>query len=380
MRKLKVSKIYFLFILLSLTFIKFPTYSAQFFKKISNDQAINANTINEKNNTDYLLGPGDTLYIRFYGIPSFSKVYDIDINGYLDLPEIKRVYAKDKTLDELKNFLSKEYKEYILEPNLTLRINSYRPVNVLITGEVNRPGLYQLDYKNLESYTNNANRNSSLLSNDLNNFSGQLKINSFEAPKIFDALKLSKGISNNADLSNIKVIRKNSISNGGGKIITKLNFLSLLLEGNQDMNIQLRDGDAIIVSKGDKIIKEQILAIKQTNLNPEFLTVYISGNVGAPGEYQLVNGSSLIQAIYKAGGEKKFTGQITHMRFNENGNSEKNSFAMDFTAKVNSKKNPILLDGDIIHINKNVIGKTTTFVQDLSNPIVTGYTLFKIFE
>ena len=146
------------------------------------------------------------------------------------------------------------------------------------------------------------------------------------------------------------------------------------------MNIQLRDGDAIIVSKGDKIIKEQILAIKQTNLNPEFLTVFISGNVSAPGEYQLINGSTLMQAIYKAGGKKKFTGQITHMRFNEYGKAEKKSFVMDFEAEVNSKKNPILLDGDIIHLNQNIIGKSTSLLQDFSSPILTGFTLFKIFE
>ncbi len=359
LKKFKAKKLSFLFILTSYIFLGNPIYSEQFFKEISNNEILNNNNLKETNNTEYLLGPGDTLYINFSGIPSFSRVYDVDINGYLDLPEIKKIYVTNKTLEEVKNFISNEYKEYIFEPNLTLKIYSYRPVNVFISGEVNRPGLYQLNYTNLD---------------------GPSKINTYKGPKIFDALKRSKGISNYADLSNIKVIRKNSISNGGGKIKAKLNFLSLLLEGNQDMNIELRDGDTIVVPKGDKIIKEQILAIKKTNLNPEFLTVFISGNVSAPGEYQLINGSTLMQAIYKAGGKKKFTGQITHMRFNEYGKAEKKSFVMDFEAEVNSKKNPILLDGDIIHLNQNIIGKSTSLLQDFSSPILTGFTLFKIFE
>ena len=68
------------------------------------------------------------------------------------------------------------------------------------------------------------------------------------------------------------------------------------------------------------------------------------------------------------------------MRFNDHGKAEKKSFTMDLTAKVNSKKNPILLDGDIIHVNQNIIGKSTSFIQDLSSPVLTGFTLFKIFE
>jgi len=359
LKKLKVSKAPLLFIFFSLIILGNPIYCEQFFKEISNNEILNNKNLRETNNTEYLLGPGDTLYINFSGIPSFSRVYNVDINGYLDLPEIKKIYVTGKTLEELKNFINNEYKEYIFEPNLTFKINSYRPVNVFITGEVNRPGLYQLNYINLDD---------------------QSQVNAYKPPNIFDALKQTKGISNYADLSNIKVIRKNSISNGGGKIKAKLNFLSLLIEGNQDMNIQLRDGDTIVVPKGDKIIKEQILAIKKTNINPEFLTVFISGNVSVPGEYQLIHGSTLIEAIYKAGGEKKFTGQITHMRFNEYGKAEKKSFAMDFEAQVNSKKNPILLDGDIIHVNQNIIGKSTSLVQDLSSPFLTGLTLFKIFE
>ena len=45
---------------------------------------------------------------------------------------------------------------------------------------------------------------------------------------IFDLLKNAKGITNKADLSKVEIIRKNSISQGGGKIKAEINLIALL--------------------------------------------------------------------------------------------------------------------------------------------------------
>ena len=54
-------------------------------------------------------------------------------------------------------------------------------------------------------------------------------IEDIKFPELFDVLKLGQGVTNYADLSNIEIIRKNSASQGGGKISTKIilmiNFL-----------------------------------------------------------------------------------------------------------------------------------------------------------
>ena len=49
-------------------------------------------------------------------------------------------------------------------------------------------------------------------------------INSPFFSTVFDAIRSSGGITQFSDLTSIKVIRKNSISNGGGKIQTTINF------------------------------------------------------------------------------------------------------------------------------------------------------------
>ena len=45
--------------------------------------------------------------------------------------------------------------------------------------------------------------------------------NSFKEIKLFDVISKSGGITPYSDLENIKVVRKNSISNGSGKILLK---------------------------------------------------------------------------------------------------------------------------------------------------------------
>ncbi len=333
--------------------------NSKFSKEITNSYT--------KNNiqTDYLIGPGDKISITFAGLDIYTDLYTVDTNGYLDLPEINKLFVDQLTLEELNSILLERYKDFIISPDIKLKIVYFRPVKVFIKGEVRQPGLYSLEYeKEGSSFTST------------NNY----QFNVYRCPTVFDALKLSNGISNYADLSRIEIIRKNSKSQGGGKISTNLDFLSLLNDGNQDFNIDLRDGDIISVPKNKKILKDQILSINKSNLTPNKIFIYVSGNVNVPGALEIEQGSSLVQALYLAGGEKYFTGRINHIRFNEEGDSEKQSFSFDPNAPAKSKKNPILLHGDIINVNRTIIGKTTNAILQIAPPLFTTNAIFNIFD
>ena len=379
MNNFKFRRFYFFFIILSIfSLSKSYSYSKEIFIA-ARTQDIHSQKENNPIGDNYILGPGDSLYINFRGIEIFSKPYSIDPGGNLFLPEINQVAASGKTIQELKDYLITRYQELIIDPEININIIRHRPLNVVIKGEVKMPGLHQLNY----SYAPIQGRENTNF-NNLSLYDDTKSIGSSDyvvyIPRVFDALKLTQGITNYADLSNIKIIRDNNISNGGGKISTKLNLLSLLRDGDQSINIRLMDGDTIIVPRGEKMLKEQILELNKSTLTPELMTVYISGNVFLPGAMQMKQGSSLIQGLYQAGGERYFTGNVKHLRFNESGKTEKSVFNLDLNASANSKKNPILLDGDIIHVNKTLLGKTTEAVLNLSNPILSTYGIISIFE
>ena len=214
--------------------------------------------------------------------------------------------------------------------------------------------------------------------NGLNDNPNPGNIGKFFIPRIFDVIKESKGFTPNANLSRVKIIRNNSLTQGGGKIFTEINLLSLFLEGDQKQNIRLYDGDSIFI-KEDISINKQIVDLNRSNISPEFITVYVSGNVFSSGSVVLKQGSSLLQAIASAGGKKNLSGKISFLRFNPDGTIEKNQFKIDYNASINSRKNPILNDGDIVNVERSIIGKTTNVLNEVSNPIISGYSLYRIF-
>ena len=316
----------------------------------------NDDNSNYKYESQYILGSGDQLQFSFKTLPGFDSTQEIDQEGNVTLTELNRIKIIGLTINEAEKFLNKQYEQFIYQPNVKIKLLRYRPVSVYLRGEVKNPGLYSFPGYRLESN------------------------NDSKRARLFDVLKIAKGVTNYADLTNITVIRDNQQSNGGGKIKTELDLLSMLIDGEQYQNIDLFDNDNILVKKSPKLIKDQILAINKSNLSPEIMTVYVTGNVVSGGPLEISKGSSLIQALASSGGKKMLTGKIEFLRFNDDGTNKFDSFRYDPNAPVNSRKNPILMEGDVINVNKTILGKTTSVLKEITNPLFTGLGLYKVLE
>ena len=333
------------------------------------------NDLNQKKNNWYILGPGDSIFIDFKNIPFFSAPFLINKEGLINnLPEIDSIYAKGLTIKELENKLTQKFQKFLFDPSLNISILAYRPITVFVNGEVKRSGIYDFETSKVENRIVQQGNN-----NYMNKKQLFQEAKNIENVRLFDLLKKAGGVTNYADLSNITVIRDNPISQGGGKIKAMVNLLSLLEKGDQDQNIRLRDGDSIFINKGGKMLKDQILSINKSNLSPDQITIYITGNVVNQGPINLEQGASLIQAIASSGGKKFWTGKIVFVRFNSDGETVKSVFNYDPNAPINTKKNPILMSGDIINVRKTILGTTSQVIGEISSPIVGSYGLYKIF-
>lgn len=354
--KLKVS-ISFILILNSFSFFV-PSLGKEY--SVENKLKVLNSNVDKKNySSEYILGIGDEILINFQGIEIFSKVYEINAEGYIVLPEIFKYYAAGKTITELENELTEKYEEIIISPNIDISINRYRPVYIYISGEVKLPGLFKLDYKETVE---------------------DVDSDMLTVPRVFDALKLSKGVTNNADLSKVIIIRNNSKNNGGSKIKAEIDLLSMILYGDQSQNIRLMDGDHIEITKSEKPLKEQIMAINKSNLTPNKINVFITGNVERRGSISITKGSSLNQAIASSGGKKIMTGDIEFIRFNYDGTTKKDTFEYNSQAKINTKRNPILMEGDIINVKRTNLGVVTEVVKEFAMPLLAISGIFDIFE
>ena len=384
----------FLLLILIVTFLNFSENKKTYADEknyISKNSLI---SLKNSQNTDYftseyILGPGDVININFEGLPEFSNRYLIGPGGFLYLPEINAVYAEGLTLTELKTLLQKKYLRFIKDPDMSFFVTTYRPVKIMVSGEVSRPGFYMLTGGN-QVKTNNISRsgvfgNDKIVfqNNDSSSYIGQTltpnpeKASNF--PTLFDAIKIAQGITPYSDISKVTVIRKNTKTNGGGKINLDINFLSLFTENDHSQNIRIFDGDTIKVSKSNKSISEQIGTVSSSNLNPDFINVYISGNVPRQGFIQVPKGAGIMQAISIAGGPRLFSGKIKFLRFLDDGSLDKRSIRYNPKNKISSYKNPLLLNNDVLHVDISAIGKTTAFLKEISGPVVTSFTLINLF-
>ena len=348
--------------IIQLNYLSISAYEKRKSIEIASKEIIKENNVDNEYflKSEYLLDGGDKLFIDFKGLKIFSKGYEVNFDGNIILPEIDRLNVRGKTIKELEKELNLAFQEYIIDPEIKIYILKYRPVNVYISGEVKKPGLYKIDYSG-DSVDDN-------------------EIYYDTAPKLYDSIQIAKGVTSIADLSKIQIIRHNSKTQGGGKIKANINLLALILEGDQSQNIRIYDGDNIIVPKSNLLIKEQILTINKTNLSPNIITIFISGNVIEPGPITLNKGSSLIQAIASSGGKKLMSGKINFIRFNDDGTITKNNFKYNEKALINSSTNPILRDGDVINVQKTLLGKTTEVLNEVSSPILSGFGLYNLFK
>ena len=111
-------------------------------------------------------------------------------------------------------------------------------------------------------------------------------------------------------MSNIKIIRNNPLSKGGGKIETNINFLDVIEKGDKSQNIRLLDGDRVIVKKSEIELEEQLSKALKSNINSKFIDVVILGRVENGGRISVNRSSTLNEAIDLVGGIKVLRGPV----------------------------------------------------------------------
>jgi len=338
----------------------------------------------------YVLGPGDSLQIEIIDIPELSGSYSIGPDGTLYLPRLRAVYASGLTIEELRSFLTQQFASFVKRPRLYVRPIGYRPIRVFVGGEVKRPGYYQLSgASQLSAISEGANQQvtqGQFIPSTAGNLSGittgpggSLSTFATAFPTVFDALRTAQGLTPYSDLRKVTVTRRLPEGEGGGKVRTELNFLNVIISGDESQNLRLFDGDVVVVTKSDEILRDQLLKAGQTNLSPQFVQVFVSGRVKQPGPQILPQASTLNQAIISAGGPKVLKGKVEFVRFTREGEVDRRRFNYNPGAPAEANSNPVLMAGDIIRVDDSILSATLEVVNEITAPAITGYALYSIF-
>ena len=342
----------------------------------------------------YILGPGDAVQIELLDLPELSGGFSIGPDGTIYLPRLRALYVEGLTVEELREFLTKQFSTYVVDPQVYVRPVIYRPIRVYVGGEVNRPGFYTMRGEaNLVRLTRSAGKNQERANNANDaNGPGLGKLTSgvsdvpeesglsFFFPTVFDAIRRAQSITPYSDLTKVQVTRKRAEGLGGGRIRTNLNFLSMITEGNETQNIRLFDGDVVNVGKSNVVLRQQLLKAGQTNLSPQFISVFVTGRVKTPGSVTVPQGSSLNQAIALAGGTPLLKGPVEFLRFTRDGEIDRRIFRYKPEAAANTRNNPLLSTGDVIRIRESPTSAAISILNEITAPAVSVYSAYSLFE
>ena len=127
-----------------------------------NDSTFTSIEYENERHFDYKVQPGDILYIKIASLDEkfstyFNSVmgsnnntsenslylngYNIDEEGYIELPIIGKMQVKDNTVAEIQEKVQLSMNEYLKETVVYVKLGLF---NLTILGEVARPGQYQV--------------------------------------------------------------------------------------------------------------------------------------------------------------------------------------------------------------------------------------------
>ena len=196
---------------------------------------------------DYVIGPGDKLFIDIYGESENYYQSEVSPDGDVILENIGPVNLSGLSLENAKKRLLSRFKSIYSGINnkttfVNISVGIPRAVRVNIVGEVNLPGTYNFSAFNT----------------------------------VYNAIYVAGGINENATLREVKLYRNN-------RLVNTVDVYKFLTKGDGSSNIRLENNDLIVVG-------------------PYTNRVTIEGAVKIPGRFEMKENESLSDLLSYSGG------------------------------------------------------------------------------
>lgn len=184
---------------------------------------------------EYKLGPGDVISVGVWGYEDLkNEELVIRPDGKLSFPLAGELTVQGMTSGELTAALTTRLGDYVKDPNVTVNVAKFRTTRVYVLGEVNKPGMYELEKQH----------------------------------NLLDAIGMAGSYTKRAAKKEIFVIHKDNVDKP-----RKVNLLKLLKNGDISQNVALNEGDVVYLTSNGKINFA-------TDILPWFSAVYQADRLG----------------------------------------------------------------------------------------------------
>jgi polysaccharide export outer membrane protein len=265
------------------------------------------------------------------------------------VPLVGALNLEGQTLEQTREQIRVALDRFVIDPQVDVILIAQRPVQVTILGEVVRPGLYPL-----------------------------------ASPQLSTALVSAGGTTGLADLRTVRIRRSHS---NGEVMEQSFDLFSPLRTANTVPDIQLADGDIIVVptlTETDRqdydraLIARSTLAQQQINIR----VVNYAGARGAViGNLALPNGSSFVDALTTISPSLDSANlrKVALVRFDvEQGRAVTQEINGRDALRGDFSQDPMLEHNDVIIVGRNLVARITYALNTFTQPFrdVLGFLLF----
>lgn len=192
---------------------------------------------------DYVIGPGDELYVQVWGQINMELHASVDRDGAIYIPKVGSITVAGVHYGNLNDFLRTQIARIYRNFDVAVTLGKLRSIDIYVTGDASVPGRYTI---------------SSLST-------------------LVNAVFATGGPSSAGSMRHIELKRE-------GKLIADFDMYDLLLKGDKSNDVQLLPGDVIYIPP----------------VGPQ---IAVAGSVNVPAIYELKNvEASLADVIALAGG------------------------------------------------------------------------------
>lgn len=248
----------------------------------------------------YRIGVRDVLEVSVFAHEDLSGVSTVPPDGVLRFPLIGALTVAGRTVSEVEAELAERLgADFLVDPQVSVRVKEYESQWVNIVGEVKVPGKYPLK----------------------------------GAVTLVDVLTQAGGLTDKAG-NEITLTRLEPDVPGGARRVT-LAREDLFSPDNRRVNVPVRHQDVVSVSEQEMF--------------------YIQGEVGRPGSYPLERGYTVLKAVSIAGGFSQWADQKEVELLRDEG-GERRKLVLNLKAIAERKKPDVdLLPEDILIVKRRVL-------------------------
>ncbi len=233
-----------------------------------------------------------------------------------------------------------------------------RPLNIVVVGEVFRPGPYTVTGTSRTDETGLLSGSSTL-------------------PTVTRAIQVAGGIQPEANIREVKIYRR---TRNGKEQTIDVNLWRLLREGDITEDVALQEGDTIHIPQAVDPPPDEVSELASASFSPGIIRVNIVGEVDSPGVVEVPPNTPLSQGVLAAGGfnSRASTGVVELVRLNSNGTASRSSVSVDFSQGIDEATNPLLRNNDTIIVQRSAAASLGDTLDTFLGPLGKVFSLFTI--